>query len=104
MAGRSKVRDLGPVAFEGLAIAVELEAVELDDEVELRPMAVDEVAVDENVDLRLGQASTAQQVEIQPLELRQGVGGRRWVIVEEGAQARRATVAGAAAKELPDRG
>ena len=66
---RRSVGELAAVALERLAVVVELVPVELDDEVRVRPVGVDEVAVDEHVGLGGGETALAEQVAEEPLEL-----------------------------------
>ena len=68
MAGRLQGGVAHAIALECRTRAVELVAVELDDEVVVRPEGVDLMAGDQDVDLRGGQAGVAAEVEEAALE------------------------------------
>src|SRR5205823_224106 len=68
--GELEIEVLLPIALERRSGRVEAEAVELHDDQRPRPPGVDLVALDHDVENRLGQAVGAAEVEEEPFELR----------------------------------
>jgi len=80
------------VALEGAAGAVEAVGVQLDDQVAVRPVGVDLVAVEQRVHRGTRDAVAVAEVEKRRLEVAAGEGG---TAVEEGLDPSRSRPAGA---------